>query len=113
MPNRESSNCCSSRPKLEDTTAGQSYRDVNRRTPVLDFIVMDGSATLKEFRRFVDRHRVQCLWFLRVDYHPETVADQLAVLRLIEQHGDRRAFQEAAHFRQWLSPHSSGKSAGV
>ena len=55
-----------------------------------------------EFRRFVERNRAQCLWYLRADYYPDTQADHLAVLRMIEQHGDRRAFQEAARFRQWL-----------
>lgn len=71
------------------------------------------AANVDEFREFVDQHRAQCLWFLRVDYYPETPPDRMAVLRLIEQHGDRRAFQEAARFRQWLSPNSSEKSAGA
>jgi hypothetical protein len=64
------------------------------------------------FRRFVDRYRAQCLWFLRPDYYPDTPVERATVLRLIEQHGDRRAFQQAALFRQWLSPHSSETSAG-
>jgi hypothetical protein len=62
------------------------------------------------FRRFVDRHRAQCLWFLRPDYYPQTGADHVAVLRLIEQHGDREAFQQAAQFRTWLSQTFSGTS---
>jgi len=74
---------------------------------------MSKTATPDAFRQFVDRHRVQCLWFLRADYYPETAADRAAVLRLIEQHGDRHAFQEAARFRQWLSPRSNEPSAGV
>ncbi len=74
---------------------------------------MASTPGLDAFRHFVDRHRTQCLWFLRADYYPETVADCAAVLRMIEQHGDRRAFQEAARFRQWLSPHASARSADV
>ncbi|NQW05309.1 MAG: hypothetical protein HQ485_14985 [Acidobacteria bacterium] len=74
---------------------------------------MTGTTMRDAFRQFVDQHRAQCLWFLKADYYPETVADRMAVLRSIEKHGDRRAFQEAAQFRQWLSPPSSERSAGV
>ena len=70
------------------------------------------SLDIESFRRFVDRYRTQCLWFLRADYYPETPAGQSGVLRLIEQHGDRDAFQQAAVFRKWLLPHSSETSVG-
>jgi len=75
---------------------------------------MDAADTLDAagFRRFVDRYRAQCLWFLRQDYYPQTPMDCANVLRLIEQHGDRHSFQQAALFRQWLSPRSSETSAG-
>jgi hypothetical protein len=64
------------------------------------------------FRAFVDEYRVRCLWFLRQDYFPATAAECETVLRLIEQHGDRRAFVRAAEFRQWLSLPSSEHSVG-
>lgn len=63
------------------------------------------------FRRFVDQYRAQCLWFLRPDYYPRTPTEFAEVLRLIERHGDRDAFRQAAEFRQWLSRHSSETSA--
>jgi transposase InsO family protein len=75
---------------------------------VLDSVVMSGPRADEDaFRQFVDRHRAQCLWFLRPDYYPDTRAARIAVLRLIEKHGDSRAFQEAARYRQWRSPTSS------
>ncbi len=67
---------------------------------------------LETFRQFVDEYRERCLWFLRQDYYPATPAECDDVLRLIERHGDRRAFVRAAEFRQWLSPRSSDTSAG-
>lgn len=73
----------------------------------------DERVDVEAFRRFVDRNRAQCLWFLRQDYYPQTPAECLTVVRLIERHGDRRAFQDAARFRQWLSHHSSETSAGA
>jgi len=63
------------------------------------------------FRAFVDDYRPRCLWFLAADYYPTTPDERVAVLRLIEQHGDRAAFRRAAGFRQWLSRPSSARSA--
>ncbi|MDH4066431.1 MAG: hypothetical protein OEW19_18675 [Acidobacteriota bacterium] len=60
----------------------------------------------------VDRHRAQCLWFLRVDYYPQTPEEVERVLHLIEQHGDLDALRQVAAVRQWLSPSSSVTSAG-
>lgn len=81
-------------------------------TPVLDW-VMAKTRTLdaEAFRRFVDAYRAQCLWFMRPDYYPETPTELAEVLRLIERHGDCRAFRQAAEFRQWLSRRSSETSA--
>jgi hypothetical protein len=70
--------------------------------------VLDDAA----FRAFVDEYRVRCLWFLRQDYFPATAAECETVLRLIEQHGDRRAFVRAAEYRRWLSRPSSEPSVG-
>jgi hypothetical protein len=47
-------------------------------------------------RELVDRYRVECLWFLRADYYPQSPEDVDRVLRLIEQYGDLDAL------RQWL-----------
>ena len=64
-----------------------------------------------EVRRLVDDYRSRCLWFLRRDYYPATAEEALRVMRLIERHGDRTAFQRAARIRRWLSPPSSEPSA--
>jgi hypothetical protein len=61
--------------------------------------------------RLVDEHRVDCLWFLRVDYYPTTREQRLRVLEHIERRGDRQAFRQAATLRRWLSPTSSVESA--
>jgi hypothetical protein len=63
-------------------------------------------------RELVDRYRAQCLWFLRIDYYPQTPDDVDRVLQLIEQHGDLEALRRVATVRQWLSPPSSVTSAG-
>jgi uncharacterized protein (DUF3820 family) len=63
-------------------------------------------------RELVDEYRSRCLWFLRRDYYPGTVAEALRVLDAIERHGDRDAFRRSARIRLWLSPPSSAKSAG-
>jgi hypothetical protein len=34
-----------------------------------------------EFRRFVDPYRARCLWFLREDYYPRTLAEREDVVR--------------------------------
>ena len=63
-------------------------------------------------RELVDAYRSRCLWFLRRDYYPGTVAEARRVLDAIERHGDRDGFRRAARIRQWLSPSSSATSAG-
>jgi hypothetical protein len=62
-------------------------------------------------RRLVDDYRVRCLWFLRDDYYPASVAEHERVLRWIEQHGDLAAFRRVAEVRTWLSRRSSATSA--
>ena len=71
-----------------------------------------GASMDAEVRRLVDDYRSRCLWFLRPDYYPVTAEEILRVLRQIEDHGDRAAFQRAGSIRQWLSRNSSAKSAG-
>jgi hypothetical protein len=63
-------------------------------------------------RELVHEYRDRCLWFLRRDYHPSTIAEALRVLDAIQRHGDREAFRRAARIRLWLSPPSSAASAG-
>lgn len=63
-------------------------------------------------RELVDRYRVQCLWFLRADYYPQTTDEAERVFRLIEQHGDLAALRRVAAARQWVSQSSSAVSAG-
>ncbi|HYN43011.1 MAG TPA: hypothetical protein VE129_14640 [Thermoanaerobaculia bacterium] len=58
---------------------------------------------VRSVRSIVDEYRDTCLWFLDRDYYPVT-DDQIGrTLDRIERHGDRRAFQEAARLRTWLS----------
>jgi len=63
-------------------------------------------------RNLVDEYRVRCLWFLRRDYYPATIAEAQRVLEAIQRHGDRDGFRRAAQVRQWLSPPSSAASVG-
>lgn len=63
-------------------------------------------------RELVDEYRSRCLWFLRPDYQPATLAEAERVLDAIERHGDREAFRRAARIRPWLSAPSSATSAG-
>lgn len=63
-----------------------------------------------EIDELVDRYRDQCLWFLRPDYYPRTLDEQLSILDTIQRYGDRNAFQKAAEARQWLLRQSSSRS---
>jgi len=73
--------------------------------------MLDESAAAA-IRELVDRYRVQCLWFLRADYYPQTPDDVERVFRLITQHGDVDALRRIAAVRPWLSPRSSATSVG-
>ena len=66
---------------------------------------------LSELDHLVDEYRSRCLWFLRPDFYPRTSAEILRILRHIDGHGDRSAFQRSAAIRRWLSRSSSGRSA--
>jgi hypothetical protein len=59
----------------------------------------------------VDEYRTRCLWSLRTDYYPRTVAEQLRILDSSERYGDLAAFRRASILRQWLSQISSEASA--
>lgn len=63
------------------------------------------------FRSLVERHRAQCLWFLREDYLPTGAEEVSRVLAYLERYGDRETFVEARKLNQWLSHVSSGNSA--
>ena len=69
-------------------------------------------AATAALRALIDDYRDRCLWFLRLDYYPETQAEALLVLDAIDRHGDRAAFRRSSYVRQWLSPDSSAASAG-
>ena len=66
---------------------------------------------LRQVQDLVREHRACCLWFLADDYLPRDRQAALTALRLIERHGDRRAYVRARKLREWLSPSSSGTSA--
>ena len=66
---------------------------------------------MSRVRDLVARTRAQCLWFLRSDYSPSTVAEALQVLDYIQRHGDLDAFRQAGELKQWLSRNSSAASA--
>ena len=72
---------------------------------------MERGSTDEQIRGIVDDYRVRCLWFLREDYYPATVAECERVLTLIEQHGDLEALRRVAEIRACLSHPSSGTSA--
>ena len=59
----------------------------------------------------VVQYRQQCLWFLRSEYYPTTVADACQVLDYIQRYGDLDAFRRAGELKQWLSQNSSAVSA--
>ena len=73
---------------------------------------VDHASHQAELRRLVDDYRASCLWFLRQDYYPETLAEQERVLSLIARHGDVQAFRRVAEVRRWLLHRSSETSAG-
>jgi hypothetical protein len=77
--------------------------------PAMDALPPEVGTALREL---VDEYRGRCLWFLRRDYYPATVAEARRVLDAIERHGDRDGFRRAARIRQWLSPPSSATSVG-
>jgi hypothetical protein len=72
-----------------------------------------GSTELDQaLRALVGEYRTRCLWFLRPDWYPNTVDEQVRVLDYIEQHGDAEAFRRARVLRRWLSRTFSEASAG-
>ena len=71
----------------------------------------DSTAVIQRVNALVDEYRAQCLWFLREDYYPQTLAEACRVLEAIERHGDVTAFRKAAALRQWLLQNSSVPSA--
>jgi hypothetical protein len=66
---------------------------------------------MSRVRALVVQYRTQCLWFLRADYYPASVADAGQVLDYIQRYGDRDAFRRAGELKQWLSRNSSAASA--
>jgi hypothetical protein len=68
-------------------------------------------ALQQTLRRLIDEYRVRCLWFVREDYYPQSVAEQMRVLDAIERYGDRSGFQRAVQLKKWLSLPSSEPSA--
>ena len=75
----------------------------------MDSLSPEANAAL---RKLVDEYRHRCLWFLRPDYYPATIAEAQRVLDAIQRHGDRDGFRRAAQVRQWLSHPSNATSAG-
>jgi hypothetical protein len=61
-------------------------------------------------RALVDDYRTRCLWFLRLDYYPETPAEQGRVLGYIQKYGDQDAHIRASHLRRWLLQLSNANS---
>jgi hypothetical protein len=70
----------------------------------------DEAVAMGRVRSLADEYRRTCLWFLREDYYPQTVAEALRILDQIERYGDLAAFRKAAELRQWLSRISSEPS---
>ena len=72
----------------------------------------DPKALDDELAALVSAYRTRCLWFLRPDFMPTSVDEQLRVLGYIQRYGDLEAFRRASALRRWLSPTSSAASAG-
>jgi hypothetical protein len=72
---------------------------------------MDAQAVRSALHALIDQYRTRCLWFLRVDFYPETLPEQLRVLSLVERHGDVEGFRRAKELRKWLSRPSNEVSA--
>ena len=92
---------------LLDSIRGSPVPQVEQHQPAVVELYPGATAV----NRLVDEYRDRCLWFLRRDFYPESLAAALRVLRDIEQHGDRTAYQRAAEVRQWLSRNSSEGSS--
>ena len=58
---------------------------------------------LEAVNHLVEANRLQCLWFMREDYLPQSAPEADRVLAEIELHGDRQAWAEARTLRAWLS----------
>jgi hypothetical protein len=58
----------------------------------------------------VEANRLQCLWFMREDYFPESASEIDRVLAEIEARGDRQAWAKARTLRAWLSRTINGAS---
>lgn len=71
----------------------------------------DSDQLQEEVDALIDQYRARCLWFLREDYYPVSREDTLRVLDYIKRYGDLEAFRRASVLTQWLSPHSSERSA--
>ena len=61
--------------------------------------------------QLIEEYRDRCLWFLRVDYYPESLDSALRALDYIRRYGDNRAFQRAGELKRWLLRISSEQSA--
>ena len=51
---------------------------------------------ISELDWLVDEYRSRCLWFLREDFYPATLAERLMVLAYVERHGDIMALAIAS-----------------
>lgn len=67
---------------------------------------------IKEIRTLIEKYRVQCLWFLKENYFPETPEQVIRILEKIEKHSDRKGFIRAREIKQWLLQKYSVKSFG-
>lgn len=65
----------------------------------------------KEVDALINQYRARCLWFLREDYYPVGTEDMLRILDYIKRYGDLEAFRRASTLAEWLSTHSSERSA--
>jgi hypothetical protein len=59
----------------------------------------------------VDECRVECLWYLRPDFHPGTDLERAQILDAIQARSTRDVFQRAGTLKAWLSRHSSAEPA--
>lgn len=68
---------------------------VTNKPPLPDEVQSKLHALLHDYREC-------CLWFIGANYTPNTRAEWLQLLDLIERYGDGAAFQRTAEVRRWL-----------
>jgi uncharacterized protein (DUF3820 family) len=74
-------------------------------------MTLDDQTVLRDITRLADEYRERCLWFMRDDFQPKTLAEALRILQYIERNGDVAALRKVAPLKKWLLQHTNKQSA--